>query len=178
MTTARIITVTLTTIEHDLVALRHRLALALPTIGSRLQGLDGFPSVASGADAGPGGGQRTMRIEGDDVPVTSVEDAALRRVADGGPTARLDDLADLVRTSAHALRLAHRELDKLAGAVTEADKRAMTCTLCTNIAVAPPGRNDGLCVRCGREKDAERRKEEQRRADKARSGRVRYHAAS
>ncbi len=46
---------------------------------------DGYPTVASGTDnGGCSSGQRTILVDGDRVPVTSVEAAALQRLNEGG----------------------------------------------------------------------------------------------
>lgn len=156
------------------------IAVRLPAIVARLEAeadeLDGYPT-ATLAD-GPSGGGRTIRVDGDTIPVTSVEAAVIARAGEAGSTAhtrarealwRLDELCGVLTWVTNELDAWQRNHG--GEEVTEVIKRRLTCVgdgkrLCSMI--ADPTRTDGLCVEHGKATDDAKR-------ERARRDRVRYH---
>jgi hypothetical protein len=157
-----------------------KLGPALKHIGELHDVFDGYPATASGADTGPRGGGPTIRVDGDEVPVTGVEHHVFRRLADGsharhrGPTSNLETIADLAQTLRHVSRLLLVELENNAGTVTQADLEALRCkgwggkTRCPDQAFADARRTDNRCLACGPAEDERRMREEQLRRDRRR----------
>lgn len=96
----------------------NRLTQALKLL--RLLEADGYPTTASGADTGARGGGRTITVDGERIPVTSVEAAAInrleheRRIIDG-------ERHDLEATANGILTMASnlgKEIDRILGSHT------------------------------------------------------------
>ena len=166
MTTPRTIRARVTTARINLTHLEARIAAALDALTAEERDHDGYPTSASGADRGPGGGGLVIAVDGDRVPVTSVEHAVLTRHRGTFP---LDELDDLVRTAAHALDLAVNFCLRHTPGVTAADLSRLRCAgddtptgaSCTQL--ADPRRTDGLCIDCGRRVDSDARRRRKRR---------------
>jgi hypothetical protein len=189
--TPRTIRDQLTTLTHRTMTLRARLNPTLEHLAGQLTLFDGYPTTASGADSQPGG-QRTIAVKHwdhgteaiDHVPVTSVEDAAIRRIDKtgdftNGPQAALDELADYLTTANKALDVLIRECERHTPGLTASDIDRLRCigtgepdgATCTQIHT--PRRvnditvDDGRCIRCGpiwdkRETERKRESDERR----------------
>jgi hypothetical protein len=70
--------------------LRTLIPAAKAHLDAELHQLDGMPTVASGADTGPGG-QRTILVDGERVAVTSVEAIAIARLELANTAIDFDD---------------------------------------------------------------------------------------
>lgn len=157
------------------------IALRLPAITARLQAdadeIDGYPT-ATLAD-GPAGGGRTVTVNGERIPVTSVEAAVIARAGETGrtPHTRASDALWRLGELLGVLTWVTNELDAWqrqngGEPVTDTVKRRLTCTgngtkVCHHI--ADPLRADGLCLEHGKEAD-------DRKRDRAQRDRQRYHA--
>lgn len=152
------------------------IALRLPAITARLQAdadeIDGYPT-ATLAD-GPAGGGRTVTVNGERIPVTSVEAAVIARAGETGrtPHARASDALWRLGELLGVLTWVTNELDAWqrqngGEPVTDTVKRRLLCHACN--LVADPLRADGLCLEHGAEED-------KRKRDRAQRDRQRYHA--
>jgi hypothetical protein len=77
-------------IESSARILRVLIPAAKAHVLAELHHLDGLPTVASGADTGPGG-QRSILVDGERVPVTSVEAIAITRLELANTATDYDD---------------------------------------------------------------------------------------
>ena len=82
--------------------LRTLIPAAKAHLYAELHHLDGQPTVASGADTGPGG-QRAILVDGERVPVTSVEAVAIARLHLVNTVTDYDDRLDTTVTVLRAL---------------------------------------------------------------------------
>jgi hypothetical protein len=73
--------------------LRTLIPAAKAHLDAELHQLDGLPTVASGADTGPGG-QRSILVDGERIPVTSVEAIAITRLELANTATDYDDRLD------------------------------------------------------------------------------------
>ena len=171
---------------------RARIDPTLQHLAGQLSILDGYPTTASGADRQPGG-QRTILVDGDHVPVTGVEAVALRRLEHTGsfargPIAALDELDEYLTTAITALGVVIRECERHT-AIFGADMSRHRCigtgdaqgATCTQIACPRPhidgsGQtvNDHRCLDCGRTFD---RAEQQAEVDREAERRMRIETA-
>lgn len=155
MTNPRHVTTDIARAAVLLEIVRTRAPSAIRAITLNLSDLDGYPTTASGADRGPGGGTVS----------SSTERAALARLHDRGPTSDLDELHDCIRTARHALDLALGVIDRvMPAALTTVDLRRLRCIGTGDAAGstceqwADPTRRDGRCVDCGRRSDSDARR--------------------
>lgn len=125
--------------------LERRALLIVTTIHTAMRRLTdargGFSATASGADAG-GGGQRTITVDGDQVPVTGVEADALSPQEDRSITDRADLLDLLDRACDDAIRASEITARYFDGTVSTADliaSRRVTAMWCPN-----PGHGQSL----------------------------------
>jgi len=180
VTTPRDINQAMTLHSHLTTLARMRLPAAVIQITRETGELDGYPSIASGADTGRGGHSE------DSVVDRTVQARLARNKADSvalGPTAKLDELLDLLVTANRALDLLVKECDRHAPGLTRSDIDRLRCigtgnpdgATCTQIATPRPHPNgngslidDGRCLDCGRTHDAEERARQEQAAEERR----------
>ena len=154
------------------ILLPDRVASAIRELHDHADTMDGYPSTASGADTGITSASTS----------SSTERAALDRMAgrllrrsDGtmerlsGPTADLEEIADLVGCLVHVVGMLHRKCDAIGGGVTKADVSRLRCVGTGDVDGAAcgqlfdPTRSDGRCIDCGRNIDTAKRRERRNR---------------
>lgn len=183
MTTPRDINQAMTLHTHLTTLARMRLPAAIIQITRETGELDGYPTVASGADTGRGGHTEDSIVD------RTVQARLARNRTDSvalGPTAKLDELMDFIVTANRALDLLVKECDRHAPGLTRTDVDRLRCigtgnpdgATCTQIATPRPHPNgnsslvdDGRCIDCGRAHDAE----ERRRREESNARRIRKH---
>ena len=95
---------------------------ALAALRLRVEGCDGYPSTASGADKPPGGHG-----------TSSVESAALRRLGEeddrrrAGPVTDLEDASDFLAAAALALDNVSRIFGRYITGLTDSERQALRC---------------------------------------------------
>ena len=161
--------------------IRLRYGPAIDQIRHESDALDGYPSIASGADTG-----RPSHSE-DSIVLRTVQARTARNRTDTravGPTAKLDELLDLMQATNHAASLVIKELNRHAAHLTRSDIDRLRCigtggpdgATCTQIRAPRRDENgtlrdDGRCIDCGRTHDTE----ERRKREESDARRVRRH---